>query len=206
MVDLMDATVMSPAYAVANELGIKIALVGDGSDELLAGYDLFREHADPAALMRYRVGNLHRTDLQRADRVSMAQSVEARIPFLDRDVVDLAWHLDPDLKYRDGTEKWILRAAMVGVLPDYLVQRAKIRMPEGTGLRYQLIDHARDQPSRVAPEILGRLGLTEPSEAHLLDLYLEQGFPAPVERYKRAGWDFSSNGYFAFAAASPAGA
>jgi asparagine synthase (glutamine-hydrolysing) len=198
MVDIMDATVMAPAFEVVHELGIKVALVGDGSDELLAGYDLFRSHCDAAALMRYRVGNLHRTDLQRVDRVSMSRSVEARVPFLDRDVVDLTWRMDMQLKYRHGREKWILREAMRDLLPEYLTWRPKIRMPEGTGLLYQLIEYARRQPSCVDPQLLRRLNLGRADEAHFLDLYLGLGYPVPAERYKRASWDFSENGYFAF--------
>jgi asparagine synthase (glutamine-hydrolysing) len=198
MVDIMDATVMAPAFEAVHELGIKVALVGDGSDELLAGYDLFREHPDPVALMRYRVGNLHRTDLQRVDRASMSHSVEARVPFLDRDVVDLAWRMDTRLKHKHGTEKWILREAMSDVLPGYLAWRPKIRMPEGTGLLYQLIEHASKQPADIDPSLLHRLNLGRAGEAHFLDLYLRRGYPVPAERYKRASWDFSENGYFAF--------
>lgn len=201
-VDLMDASVMAPAFEAAAELGLKVALVGDGSDELLAGYDLFREHPDPVELMRYRVGNLHRTDLQRVDRVSMHRSVEARVPFLDRDVADFAWRLPLDVKYRDGVEKWILREAMAGILPPYLARRPKIRMPEGTGLLYQLLEHVKRQwPERAPgrdPELRSRIGLDQPDAAYLLELYLEQGYPMPGSRHKRPGWDFAPNGYFDF--------
>lgn len=204
-VDLMDASVMAPAFEAAHELGLKVVLVGDGSDELLAGYDLFRTHPDPVELMRYRVGNLRRTDLQRVDRVSMHHTVEARVPFLDRDVVDFAWRLPMDVKYRDGTEKWILREAMADVLPSYLAGRPKIRMPEGTGLYYQLLEHVRGlAPGSTLdryPGLPARLGLDQPEAAYFLDLYLSLGHPVPKSRYKRPGWDFSPNGYFVFSGA-----
>jgi len=87
---------------------------------------------------------------------------------------------------------------MSDVLPGYLTWRPKIRMPEGTGLQYQLIEYASRQPSDVDPDLLRRLNLGREGEAHFLDLYLGHGYPVPAERYKRASWDFSENGYFAF--------
>ena len=198
MVDVMDASVMAPAYEVAHKLGIKVVLVGDGSDELFAGYDLFREHPDPAALMRYRVMNLHRTDLQRLDRVSMLHSVEAREPFLDQAVVDFAWHLPMAYKLRDGIEKWVLRKAVSDVLPDYLAWRPKIRMPQGTGLLFQLIEHARQQGAGLDGELQRRLGIDLPEAAYFLKSYVDHGYPPPDARYRKVGWDFAPNGYFVF--------
>jgi len=198
VIDIMDASVMTPAFAVARELGLKVVLVGDGSDELFAGYELFRDHPDPVELMRYRVMNLYRTDLQRVDRTSMLHSVEARVPFLDPAVVDIAWHLPMSWKLRDGIEKWVLRKAIEGVVPDYLAWRPKIRMPQGTGLLFQLIEYARRQAGTVEPELADRIGLDRPEAAYFLRQYLNHGYPAPSAAYRRAGWDFASNGYFLF--------
>jgi len=198
MVDVMDASVMAPAYEVAHKLGLKVVLVGDGSDELFAGYDLFREHPDPEALMRYRVMNLHRTDLQRLDRVSMLHSVEAREPFLDQAVVDFAWHLPMEYKQRDGIEKWVLRQAVSDVLPEYLAWRPKIRMPQGTGLLFQLIEHARRQGEGLDGELQRELGIDLPETAYFLKSYLDCGYPLPDARYRKVGWDFAPNGYFVF--------
>jgi asparagine synthase (glutamine-hydrolysing) len=183
---------------VAHELGIKVVLVGDGSDELFAGYDLFRQHPDPVALMRYRLMNLHRTDLQRVDRVSMLHSVEARVPFLDRAVVDFAWNLPLEYKLRDGTEKWVLRQAISDLLPDYLAWRPKIRMPQGTGLLFQLIEHARRRGEGLDGELFRRLGIDRPEAAYCLQEYLACEYPEPAERFKKLGWDFAPNGYFVF--------
>ncbi|HSR25993.1 MAG TPA: asparagine synthase-related protein, partial [Candidatus Eisenbacteria bacterium] len=198
-VDLMDASVMAPAFELAHDHGFKVVLCGDGSDELLAGYDLFRRHPDPVALMTYRVGNLHRTDLQRVDRAAMMHTVEARVPFMDRELVRFAYRLPLRVKLRDGIEKWILRAATDDVLPRYLAWRPKIRMPEGTGLRYQLLDRVRTRASRVDADTLERLGVQQSDVAYFLEQYLEHGFPMPAERYKRPGWDFEESGYFTFA-------
>jgi asparagine synthase (glutamine-hydrolysing) len=198
VVDIMDAAVIGPAFEAAREAGIKVVLTGDGSDELFAGYELFRDHPDPVALMRYRVMNLHRTDLQRVDRISMRHSVEARVPFLDRAVVDFAWGLPLSLKLRDGIEKWVLRKAIDGIIPHYLAWRPKIRMPQGTGLLFQLIEYARDQPVGLDAELARRLGLDLPEAAYFLESYLRCGYPLPTSRYRQMGWDFAPNGYFVF--------
>jgi asparagine synthase (glutamine-hydrolysing) len=201
-VDIMDGSVMGPGFAIVRELGIKIALCGDGSDEQLAGYDFFRSYPDPRYLMRYRLSNLHRTDLQRVDRTSMMHTVEARTPFMDRDLIAFTANVPMGLKLRDGVEKWLLRAAVSDILPDWLAWRPKVRMPEGTGLRYDLLEYARLQESSVDEELLERLGLQQPDGAFFLERYLEAGFPVPRERYKRVGLDFADNGYFAFGAAA----
>ncbi|TDV56402.1 asparagine synthetase B family protein [Actinophytocola oryzae] len=201
VIDIMDASVMTPAFAVARELGLKVVLVGDGSDELFAGYELFRDHPDPVAMSRYRVMNLYRTDLQRVDRTSMLHSVEARVPFLDPSVVDLAWHLPMSWKFRDGIEKWVLRRAIEGVVPDYLAWRPKIRMPQGTGLLFQLIEYARGQAGQsgsAGSELADRIGLDRPEARYFLRQYLDHGYPTPTAAYRRAGWDFAPNGYFVF--------
>ena len=63
--------------------------------------------------------------LMRLDKVTMANSVEGREPFLDHRLVELAIALPPHLKHRDGVGKWILRQAMRGILPDEIIDRPK---------------------------------------------------------------------------------
>ena len=76
---------------------VKVVLTGEGADELFAGYDYMREFTDDDALhaeLERTVRSLHNLNLQRCDRVTMAHAVEARVPFLDRNVI--AWALrDP---------------------------------------------------------------------------------------------------------------
>jgi asparagine synthase (glutamine-hydrolysing) len=63
--------------------------------------------------------------LMRVDRVTMATSVEARVPFLDHELVEFVLALPPSAKVRGRTGKWILRRAMAGILPDDVVRRPK---------------------------------------------------------------------------------
>ncbi|OEU88203.1 hypothetical protein DB35_17610 [Streptomyces abyssalis] len=196
-IDAMDTCVGYFAFRLVREHGFKLALCGEGSDEVMAGYDLFKEHPDPGDLMRYRVHNLHRTDLQRVDRSSMMHSVETRVPFMDRHLLEYAYRVPMSQKLRGGTDKWLLREAFRDRLPSYLVDRPKIRMPDGSGLKTTLVDHAlqRDDYDRA----LGQpIGIDTPEGAFFLHQYLLAGYPMPRERHKRAGYDYSPNGYFEF--------
>lgn len=196
-IDVVDACFSNFGYRQAKAYGFKVALCGEGSDEVLAGYDLFRTHEDPVELMRYRVGNLHRTDLQRVDRASMMNSIETRVPFMDRPLLEFAYALPMDLKLRGGVEKWVLREAFRGDLPQYITDRPKMRMPDGSGLKNTLLDYAR-QPVDMDDAILSALEIDTQEGAFFLKKYLQAGFRMPRERFKRPGYDYSVNGYFEF--------
>ncbi|MGF1425981.1 asparagine synthetase B family protein [Kitasatospora sp. LaBMicrA B282] len=196
-IDVMDSCVAYFAYRLVKEHGFKVALCGEGSDEVLAGYDLFKKHPDPLALMRYRVGNLHRTDLQRVDRTSMLNSVETRVPFMDRFVLQFGYSVPMSLKIRDGVEKWVLRQAFKDSLPAYIADRPKVRMPDGSGLKNTLMEYAR-QTEVPADEVSTALGIDTTEGRFFLREYLKAGYPVPRERFKTAGFDYSPNGYFEF--------
>ncbi len=134
--DIINAVVSVPLFARARDLGIKVVLTGDGSDELFGGYSMYDRIGAAASrrLFQHMIGNLYRTELQRVDRVSMGQSVEARVPYLDPALVDLAMRLPVELKIRDGQEKWIMRQAFADMLPGYITQRPKNPMSHSSGL------------------------------------------------------------------------
>src|ERR1700722_15318413 len=134
--DIINAVVSVPLFRRARELGIKVVLTGDGSDELFGGYRMYDRIGEQASrrLFLHMIRNLHRTELQRVDRVSMGQGVEARVPFLDPAVVELAMRLPAGLKLRDGQEKWIVRQAFADRLPAYIRQRPKNPMSHSSGL------------------------------------------------------------------------
>ncbi|MFJ8752832.1 asparagine synthase (glutamine-hydrolyzing) [Streptomyces sp. NPDC102441] len=118
---------------------VKVVLTGEGADELFAGYGYYHEqHAAPEALdaeLRRTVGALHGLNLQRCDRVTMAHGLEARVPFLDHDVVAHAMSLPAHMKLleEDGMEKGHLRRAFTGRLPAGLLWRRKEQFGTGSG-------------------------------------------------------------------------
>jgi asparagine synthase (glutamine-hydrolysing) len=134
--DIINAVVSVPLFRRVHELGIKVVLTGDGSDELFGGYPMYEQVGAAGAqrLFQHKIRNLCRTELQRVDRTSMACAVEARVPFLDLPLVDLAMRLPMSLKVRDGQEKWILREAFAGLLPGYIRNRPKNPMSHSSGL------------------------------------------------------------------------
>ena len=134
--DVINAVISRPLFARVRGCGVKVVLCGDGSDELFGGYEMYQQ-PDPVLRQRifqHKLGNLGRTELQRVDRTSMGQGVEARVPFLDLALVRLAMRLPIDLKLRDGQEKWILRHAFADVLPGYVRQRRKNPLSHSSGL------------------------------------------------------------------------
>jgi asparagine synthase (glutamine-hydrolysing) len=134
--DIINAVVSVPLFARARALGVKVLLTGDGSDELFGGYAMYDRIGASTSrrLFLHKIRNLHRTELQRVDRVSMGHGVEARVPYLDLSLVELALRLPVSLKVRDGQEKWIIRQAFADVLPDYVRLRPKNPMSHSSGL------------------------------------------------------------------------
>jgi asparagine synthase (glutamine-hydrolysing) len=134
--DIINAVASVPLFRRIHEAGIKVVLTGDGSDELFGGYPMYHRTSPAQArrLFLHKIANLGRTELQRVDRTSMGHGVEARVPFLDLALVELAMRLPMDLKVRDGQEKWILRQAFADVLPGYIRERPKNPMSHSSGL------------------------------------------------------------------------
>lgn len=132
-----------PTYFVARLASqwVKVIMTGEGADELFGGYRYHRRYRRPDALRRElerSVRSLHDSNLQRVDRMTMAHSIEGRVPFLDLDVVEAAEQIPADLKVRRTSgsvvEKWILRLAVDDLLPADIVWRGKQQFDEGSGL------------------------------------------------------------------------
>jgi len=121
---------------------VKVVLTGEGSDELFAGYLYFRDAPNSAAIhkeLRRIFHHLHNVNCQRADRMTMAHGLEARVPFLDPHVIDAVMQVDPDYKRIVGEEKpekHALRALFDGEIPDPVLWRTKAMQCEGVGLSW----------------------------------------------------------------------
>jgi len=133
-----------PNYFLAKLAGshTKVVLTGEGADELFAGYLYFRDCPSREALHRETLriwGALHNVNLQRSDRMSMAHSLEARVPFLDVEVLQEAFgHIDPSHKMHtaERIEKHAIRALFDGELPHEVLWRTKAMQCEGVGTNW----------------------------------------------------------------------
>jgi asparagine synthase (glutamine-hydrolysing) len=149
--DITTVRASTPMYLLARvikSMGIKMVLSGEGSDELFGGYLYF--HKAPNAqefheeLVR-KMSKLHLYDCLRANKSLMAWGVEGRVPFLDKDFIDIAMGLNPsdkmNIRLSDGKqrmEKWILRKAFEDLLPESIAWRQKEQFSDGVG--YNWID------------------------------------------------------------------
>ncbi|GBC76152.1 Asparagine synthetase B [glutamine-hydrolyzing] [bacterium HR07] len=115
---------------------VKVVLVGEGADELFGGYHYLKEIADEEQLRRELVAitsQLHNSNLQRVDRMTMAHGLEGREPYLDLELVQLALEIPAPLKRHNGIEKYILRKAFEGLLPHEILWREKEKFSRGAG-------------------------------------------------------------------------
>jgi len=121
---------------------VTVVLTGEGADELFAGYHYMKNFplTNVNEEGRRCTMNLHNINLQRADRMGMYFNLELRVPFLDREMIELAMQIPPDLKIKeqpDGSkiEKWIFREAFAGsdLLPDEILWRYKVQYTQGAG-------------------------------------------------------------------------
>lgn len=132
-----------PCYFVSRLASeyVKVILTGEGADELFGGYSYYKKFNDRSLLiseLSRSVTSLHNINLQRVDRLTMAHSIEGRVPFLDIDLVTKSLGIPADLKIRydrkgSPVEKWILRKAFENYLPYNIVWREKEQFDEGSG-------------------------------------------------------------------------
>jgi asparagine synthase (glutamine-hydrolysing) len=144
--DITTIRASTPMYLMARvikSMGIKMVLSGEGADEIFGGYLYF--HKAPNAKEFHdetvrKMNKLHMYDCLRANKSLAAWGIEGRVPFLDKEFIDVAMRINPDDKMINSQrmEKWVLRKAFEDYLPESIVWRQKEQFSDGVG--YNWID------------------------------------------------------------------
>jgi asparagine synthase (glutamine-hydrolysing) len=148
--DVTTIRASTPMYLMARvikSMGIKMVLSGEGSDELFGGYLYF--HKAPNAREFHeetvrKLSKLHMYDCLRANKSLAAWGIEGRVPFLDKEFMDVAMRINPQDKMINGErmEKWVLRKAFEDMLPASVAWRQKEQFSDGVG--YSWIDTLKE--------------------------------------------------------------
>ena len=144
--DVTTVRASTPMYLLARvikSMGIKMVLSGEGADEIFGGYLYFHKAPDARAFHEETVrklSKLHLYDCLRANKSLAAWGVEGRVPFLDKEFLDVAMRLNPEAKMCPGKtiEKRLVREAFADMLPEEIVWRQKEQFSDGVG--YSWID------------------------------------------------------------------
>ncbi|MBP5297417.1 MAG: asparagine synthase B [Bacteriovoracaceae bacterium] len=140
--DITTIRAATPMYLLARKIkamGIKMILSGEGADEIFGGYLYFHKAPNKQEFHEETVRKLlalHQYDCLRANKATAAWGLETRVPFLDREFLETAMQIDPQEKMcvkGQRIEKWILRQAFQGYIPDNILWRQKEQFSDGVG-------------------------------------------------------------------------
>ena len=148
--DVTTVRASTPMYLLARvirSMGIKMVLSGEGADEVFGGYLYFHKAPDAEAFHEETVrklSKLHLYDCLRANKSLAAWGVEGRVPFLDKEFLDVAMRLNPAAKMCPGREieKRVVREAFADMLPESVAWRQKEQFSDGVG--YSWIDSLKE--------------------------------------------------------------
>ncbi len=148
--DITTVRASTPMYLMARSIkshGIKMVLSGEGADELFGGYLYF--HKAPSAEEFHKetvrkLDKLHQYDCLRANKSLAAWGIEGRVPFLDKEFIDVAMRINPKDKMinSERMEKWVVRKAFEEYLPESVAWRQKEQFSDGVG--YSWIDTLKE--------------------------------------------------------------
>ncbi len=139
--DVTTVRASTPMYMLARvikSMGIKMVLTGEGADEIFGGYLYFHKAPNAEEFHKEsvrKVSRLHQYDCLRANKSLAAWGVEGRVPFLDKEFIDVAMRFNPEEKMaKNGRmEKWCLRKGFEDILPESVAWRQKEQFSDGVG-------------------------------------------------------------------------
>lgn len=185
----------------AHRLGLRVVLVGEGSDELFAGYNEFSSLPDELINTGCEklTRSLHFGHLQRVDRMSMKHTVEVRCPFFDKEVVDFAFQIHGKLKVKRNNHqiitKYIVRKVAENFLPDYIAWRYKVPFSNGAGMNVGNNFKTEDgdvakivlqkSEAQLPESVLNRYGISTKEERYYLAKFYEFGLTKLVNSEQR---------------------
>ncbi len=191
--DVTTVRASTPMYLLARvikSMGIKMVLSGEGSDELFGGYLYFHKAPNAEELHKETVrklDKLHLYDCLRANKSLMSWGIEGRVPFLDKEFMDVAMSINPKDKLVTSNdrkiEKYVLRKAFEDLLPESITWRQKEQFSDGVG--YSWIDTLKDVAEKeVTDEMMAnakfRFPLNTPQnkEEYRYRCIFEEHFPS----------------------------
>ena len=167
--DVTTVRASTPMYLLARvikSMGVKMVLSGEGADEIFGGYLYFHKAPNAEEFHKETVrklSKLHQYDCLRANKSLAAWGVEGRVPFLDKEFMDIAMRLNPSDKMagKGKIEKWVLRKAFEEYLPESITWRQKEQFSDGVG--YSWIDTLKAiTTAQVTDEMMTRVAETFP--------------------------------------------
>ncbi|MBA0866067.1 hypothetical protein Goshw_017609 [Gossypium schwendimanii] len=184
-------------------LGVKMVISGEGSDEIFGGYLYFHKAPNKEELHRetcHKIKALHQYDCLRANKATSAWGLEARVPFLDIEFINVAMSIDPESKMikkdQGRIEKWILRKAFDDeerpYLPKHILYRQKEQFSDGVG--YSWIDGLKAHAAKnVTDKMMLNASYIFPhntpttKEAYYYRMIFERFFPQNSARFTVPG-------------------